>query len=153
MRCKNCIFVWYVLRNSLNKCYRINPKSKLSLKELRESFDCNVFNGTQCLYPTEKARNFQPAMRTLLKECEQLAIMLLKMLSNALVLPEQDYFLQHHQCLWDESVPNFSSLRSLYYPKIHKDVTGAIRFDEHTDYGTFTLLFQDSIGGLEVNST
>jgi len=76
--------------------------------------------------------------------------MILKMLADALDLSDQDYFLRHHKSLWDESVPNYTSLRSLFYPQITEDISGAIRFDEHTDYGTFTLLFQDSIGGLEV---
>jgi isopenicillin N synthase-like dioxygenase len=28
---------------------------------------------------------------------------------------------------------------------------GQIRLGEHTDYGTMTLLFQDQVGGLQVN--
>ncbi|ODN05973.1 hypothetical protein Ocin01_00708 [Orchesella cincta] len=130
----------------------INPKSNTCLKELRESFDCNIYNVSSCPYPDKGAEGFKPAMHTLMSECKELAIMILKMLGDALDLSDQEYFLRHHRCLWDESAPNFTSLRSLFYPQITKDISGAIRFDEHTDYGTFTLLFQDDVGGLEVKT-
>ena len=47
---------------------------------------------------------------------------------------------------------NSSELRLNHYPggvmsDMHK---GARRISEHTDFGTVTLLFQDSIGGLEI---
>ena len=47
---------------------------------------------------------------------------------------------------------NTSELRLNHYPSI--DIAevnkGAKRISEHTDHGTITLLFQDSVGGLEV---
>lgn len=131
-------------------CCSINPKSKSCLKELRESFDCNIFNESECAYPDAEAADFKPSVQALMKECKRLSIVLLKMLADALNLSDQNYFLRHHHSLLDNTIPNYTSLRSLYYPKIEEDISGKIRFDEHTDYGTFTLLFQDSIGGLEV---
>lgn len=50
-------------------------------------------------------------------------------------------------------LPNMSELRLNYYPSISiKDLkSGHInRISEHTDFGTVTLLFQDSVGGLEI---
>ena len=47
-----------------------------------------------------------------------------------------------------------TQLRYNFYPKVEelKQVkTDQIRCGEHTDYGAITLLFQDSIGGLEVS--
>ncbi|XP_045209160.2 uncharacterized protein LOC123561061 isoform X2 [Mercenaria mercenaria] len=49
---------------------------------------------------------------------------------------------------------NPTTLRSLYYPPIPLDMTtkpGEIRFPEHSDYGTISFLFQDEVGGLEVD--
>jgi isopenicillin N synthase-like dioxygenase len=50
-------------------------------------------------------------------------------------------------------MPNMSELRLNYYPPIDiQDLkSGRInRISEHTDFGTVTLLFQDSVGGLEI---
>ena len=47
-----------------------------------------------------------------------------------------------------------TQLRYNFYPKVEelKQVkTDQIRCGEHTDYGAITVLFQDSIGGLEVS--
>ena len=42
-------------------------------------------------------------------------------------------------------------IRDRYYPPLGDEpVTDTTRCGEHTDYGTFTLLAQDSEGGLEV---
>ena len=58
-----------------------------------------------------------------------------------------------HVDLISRCLPNVSELRLNYYPSIDvKDLkTGRInRISAHTDFGTVTLLFQDSVGGLEV---
>lgn len=53
----------------------------------------------------------------------------------------------------DHCLPNASEMRLNYYPRVDiKDLrSGSMnRISEHTDFGTVTLLFQDSVGGLEV---
>lgn len=49
-----------------------------------------------------------------------------------------------------------NTLRLLHYPKVEKEVfrinPGQVRAGEHSDYGSITLLFQDSRGGLQVKS-
>lgn len=49
-----------------------------------------------------------------------------------------------------------NNLRLLHYPAVKKSVfkdnPGQVRAGEHSDYGSITLLFQDSVGGLEVKS-
>jgi isopenicillin N synthase-like dioxygenase len=47
---------------------------------------------------------------------------------------------------------NTSELRLNHYPATSAESIrqGAKRISEHTDFGTITLLFQDSVGGLEI---
>lgn len=46
---------------------------------------------------------------------------------------------------------NGTTFRLIYYPPLGEEpLPGSTRCGEHTDYGTFTLLAQDSEGGLEV---
>lgn len=47
---------------------------------------------------------------------------------------------------------NKSELRLNHYPACEASQIrkGAMRISEHTDFGTLTLLFQDSVGGLEI---
>ena len=49
-----------------------------------------------------------------------------------------------------------NNLRLLHYPAVKKSVfklnPGQVRAGAHSDYGSITLLFQDSVGGLEVQS-
>lgn len=44
-----------------------------------------------------------------------------------------------------------NNFRALYYPAGRKDILDQqVRAGKHTDYGSFTYLFQDDVGGLQV---
>ena len=51
---------------------------------------------------------------------------------------------------------NPTALRLLYYPPLPEEAIikpEQVRCGEHSDYGSITLLFQDSVGGLEVSNS
>lgn len=65
---------------------------------------------------------------------------------------EEHFFSSRHQFMFQGAEKNRTIFRSLYYPKLaDEDIEpGVIRCGAHSDYGAITLLFQDSMGGLEV---
>ncbi|KAF8993550.1 thymine dioxygenase [Cyathus striatus] len=77
--------------------------------------------------------------------CYELEIEVLKALSLAFDLGEEYFVRVHTQA--------DNQLRLLHYPSVSADAiknNKVIRIDEHSDFGSITLLFQDDIGGLEV---
>ena len=60
-----------------------------------------------------------------------------------------------HSCAGQGSEVNFTTLRLLHYPPLPTEEEvklGQVRCGEHVDYGSITLLFQDTSGGLEVGN-
>ena len=77
--------------------------------------------------------------------CTQLANQVLQGLALALEIPES-FFIRNHS---DRN----HTLRLLHYPTFEeKPQLGQMRAGEHSDYGSITLLFQDSLGGLEIQT-
>ncbi|KAI9743737.1 MAG: hypothetical protein M1835_002866, partial [Candelina submexicana] len=71
---------------------------------------------------------------------------ILKLISRGIGLTDEEYLLHYHS-------GNGNQLRLLHYPPIpagEVERKVATRMPAHTDWGTITLLFQDSCGGLEV---
>lgn len=61
-----------------------------------------------------------------------------------------DVFLSFHKGMMNQD--NRTTFRMLYYPPLGEaPLPFATRCGEHTDWGTFTLLTQDTEGGLEVH--
>ena len=99
--------------------------------------------------------DFKRTMDQFYQECFALSKEVLKCLALALNLPGgEDYF----EPMMNDADPQ---LRLSYYPPVSTSIitsAGASkqqekdgRISEHTDYGLCTLLFQDGIGGLEVD--
>lgn len=77
--------------------------------------------------------------------CTELANKVLQAFALALQLPA-DFFANNHN-------KQNHTLRSLHYPPIQQPPQpGQVRAGEHSDYGSITLLFQDQVGGLEVQT-
>ncbi|KAM0511060.1 hypothetical protein ACHAPE_010264 [Trichoderma viride] len=61
---------------------------------------------------------------------------------------DEEYFIRFH-------INKDNQIRLLHYPPIEESILRqgkAERIAAHTDYGTITMLFQDDVGGLEVES-
>ena len=78
--------------------------------------------------------------------CNAAAMNLCEAMAIALGLPESFFVHQHDQ--------HDNTLRLLHYPPIEQTPSPEqLRAGEHSDYGSFTFLFQDVVGGLEVRNT
>ncbi len=90
---------------------------------------------------------FQPFIRAHILKRVAIAQRLARALALSLDLDE-DYLDDAHRH------PN-CSLTYNYYPSLDPDTVGRTQWgiSPHTDYGSFTLLSQDALGGLEVRST
>ncbi|MEH2239803.1 isopenicillin N synthase family dioxygenase [Nostoc sp.] len=77
--------------------------------------------------------------------CTELANTILQAFPLALELPEDFFITRHNQ--------QNHTLRLLHYPPLQTpQKPGQVRAGEHCDYGSITLLFQDDVGGLEVQT-
>jgi isopenicillin N synthase-like dioxygenase len=73
---------------------------------------------------------------------------LLELIALALDLPKGTFTRYHAP-----SKENFDNFELMHYPPVTSSsdtATSAYRISPHTDWGTLTLLFQSSVGGLEV---
>lgn len=89
---------------------------------------------------------FATRMKAFYTQCLQASFRLMRVLAAALNVPPE-FFVQHHS---GENV----TLRLLHYPAVAADSlqAGQLGAGAHTDYGLLTLLFQQAIGGLEVQA-
>ncbi|EAU30235.1 conserved hypothetical protein [Aspergillus terreus NIH2624] len=115
--------------------------------DLKESFDMGP-NGDE-LYPNiwtdeHDLPGFRAFMEDFYERCQALHLQLLSAIARSMQLPDS--------YLAALCAPNSSELRLNYYPAVPRSalVSGNMRISSHTDFGTITLLFQDCVGGLEV---
>ncbi|KAF2122032.1 hypothetical protein BDV96DRAFT_482472 [Lophiotrema nucula] len=130
--------------------YDANELAKLrqDMPDFKESFESgNTTDESQpnIWLPEEKLPGFRSFMESFFPECENLVHGILDALSIALKVPEPGLSPTHSESLFQ--------LRILHYPSIGADElrkNKRSRINAHSDFGTLTLLFQDSVGGLEV---
>ncbi len=93
--------------------------------------------------PISPAEN--PYILAFYQACTEVANRVLQAFALALELPEDFFATRHNQ--------QNHTLRSLHYPPVQQPpLPEQVRAGEHSDYGSITLLFQDDIGGLEVQT-
>lgn len=85
--------------------------------------------------------DFQPTFTSFFSVCYGAQLAILDAISIGLGLPAQTLGQLH--------VDQSNELRLTHYPAVERDdFTHSTRIAAHTDFGTITLLFQDSVGGL-----
>lgn len=95
--------------------------------------------------PDDTLPGFREFMMRFFDTCYAVALDLLRAIALGMGLPEH-FFAEYH-------TKRDNQLRLLHYPPVEAELlrTGTMeRIAAHTDFGTMTLLFQDQVGGLEV---
>ena len=116
----------------------------LLLSDLKESFSIGPEHEQTIHWPS-KPFSMPSIWLNYYEQCHRLSQHLYRLFALALNLDE-DWF--------DEKITKHrSALRSLYYPPLSSPLpSNQYRSSAHTDYGAFTILKQDSIGGLQVQN-
>ncbi|CAG0880738.1 unnamed protein product [Darwinula stevensoni] len=118
-------------------------------EEIRETYDMRDFSPS-ALFPDQHVPKFRLVFEELYRECRTLGHRLLDYLGIGLGL-EEGFLSGKHRNVGTEW--NGTALRTLFYPPVSvPEEDYVIRCASHSDYGSLTLLFQDDVGGLEVQT-
>ena len=118
--------------------------SSLLLSDLKESFSIGPDHEQSIRWPS-KPHSMPSIWLNYYQQCHRLSEHLYRLFALALNLDEHwfDKKITEHR----------SALRALYYPSFASPLpSNQYRSSAHTDYGAFTILKQDSIGGLQVQN-
>lgn len=118
--------------------------------DLKEAFNYSTFSSSN-VRPVKELPEFTSCIESFFRTFQELSMHVMKVIELSLGI-ETDFFVSKHQRMG--SLLNPSTLRAAFYPPVEKSslMENQTRCGEHSDYGTFTLLFQDKNGGLEVMS-
>ncbi|KAL6237455.1 hypothetical protein BDW75DRAFT_228650 [Aspergillus navahoensis] len=95
--------------------------------------------------PEESLPGFRGFFAKFFNTCSDLQTLMLRLVAVGMGLDE-GFFLQYHS-------ERTNQCRLLHYPPVEEELLRAgkaERIAAHTDFGTMTILFQDEVGGLEV---
>ncbi|KAH9942547.1 Clavaminate synthase-like protein [Amylocystis lapponica] len=99
-------------------------------------------------WPRESdAPGFKETMMHFFQTCHELHVVIMRAIALGLDLDEMFFEDKIHE--------QYHNLRLLSYPPIRTEILqqeGQARVGAHSDFGTLTLLFQDAVGGLEVEN-
>ncbi len=119
----------------------LDPSKPADLKETFTSRNlANLPSGPE-LWPNPQ---FEAFMRVFYKRVRQISSDVMSAFALALDLAP-DFFEDKHTGLTQ-------TMRLLHYPPVEAVSEGQLGAGAHSDYGTLTVLFQDSAGGLEVQN-
>ncbi|KAF2847609.1 Clavaminate synthase-like protein [Plenodomus tracheiphilus IPT5] len=136
---------WRLKDAELNQGYTGDGDEANGGIDHKESYEHRRFKNPACPNDAELV-GFRKTMDAFYEQCYVLGMQVLKCLAIAMDLGD-DFFTD----ITKQADPQ---LRILHYPSIEKKIIeqeGHARIIPHTDFGLCTLLFQDSVGGLEVD--
>lgn len=121
---------------------RLNPNKP---GDLKEAFNIGNKGTQESLESTPTLLEKDSCIFTFYEACTELANTVLQVFALALELPTDFFVTRHNQ--------QNHTLRLLHYPPLQTlPQAGQVRAGEHSDYGSITILFQDEVGGLEVQT-
>ncbi|KAM7223009.1 Clavaminate synthase-like protein [Rhypophila decipiens] len=120
------------------------------ISDFKESYEIGSEHDDQqqnIWLPDDVLDGFRTYFSALYERLDKVADMILDAIGVGLGLDEEA-----HAALMALHSNRHCQLRLLHYPAIEKDMSDSVfaRLPAHNDWGTFTLLFQDSNGGLEL---
>ncbi|EDX13941.1 GD18450 [Drosophila simulans] len=117
--------------------------------ELRHAY--NICKLQDQFLPEHHLPGFSRHINSLVDDFNELGRFILKALAISLSAPPS-FFTDKHSYMLSDDRFNLTTLRMLFYPPVEDQDHGRsfIRCGAHADYCSFTLLAQDSEGGLEV---
>lgn len=128
---------------------KLNPERKVG--DYKEAYNVTP-EDHEIKWPSH-IPEFKSSIQTLFEKCTNLSQRIFDVMSVGLKLKEENFLRDCHRSIGTPK--NQTSLRTLFYPALPDDYEikkDQVRCGEHSDYGTLTLLFQDSCGGLEVRN-
>ncbi|XP_016092480.1 UPF0676 protein C1494.01-like [Sinocyclocheilus grahami] len=116
--------------------------------DLKEAFNTTSLR-TDINWPSEGVDDFRDAHVSFYLRCKELSLRVIRVMALGLNL-EAEVFLSAHKHIGSDV--NGTTLRTLYYPPVNSTCVkeNQLRCGEHSDYGSITLVFQSSEGGLQV---
>lgn len=151
------LFIYFFVDSSFDNyfnTFRHMEDSSNSI-EYREIYDVWGFEQfSESSFPSE-VPHWKSCFDAVRPEIYTLTKKLLRCLGNWLELEDPQALLKFHSFMNDETRirTQTQSRATHYFPIEPKDPSippGATRCGEHTDWGSITLLWQDAVGGLEV---
>ncbi|KAF2207100.1 hypothetical protein CERZMDRAFT_51823 [Cercospora zeae-maydis SCOH1-5] len=142
-------FVGQEFTSGLSRRRELEERQGRRLRDLKETFDWGSTHDS--LYPSvwpdeSLLPGFRAALEKHFAQARELHQNILRALAECIRAPTNT-FLGAHQC-------NDSEARLAHYPSVHAaglgGEYGTSRICEHTDSGSVTLLWQDEVGGLEI---
>ena len=127
---------------------RLDPSKYPGYKEVFNVSGCFLPKSDYSQWPDSISPQFSKTIKNFMAQCKCLSLKLLDILAVGLQLYDIYYFRKCHALMHQEG--NYTALRSLYYPSLPDTPHVKSRLGEHSDYGSITLLFQDQVGGLQV---
>ncbi|XP_061630084.1 uncharacterized protein si:dkey-10o6.2 isoform X1 [Phyllopteryx taeniolatus] len=118
---------------------RVDPNKP---EDLKESFNLTSLNPD---IKWSTSVGFRETQAVFFQRCKELSLRILKVIAHSLDV-DPDIFLSAHRHI--ENDENLTTMRSLYYPPVKRELAkeGQLRCGQHSDYGSITLLFQQSQG-------
>ncbi|KAF1993963.1 Clavaminate synthase-like protein [Amniculicola lignicola CBS 123094] len=138
---------WKLADPEVNQGYTADGAEANGGIDHKECYEHRRFQNRSC--PTESDlpdRHFKTTLDDFYNQCLTLGLQVLKCLAMAMDLGDNFFD--------DITTKADPQLRLLHYPSIEKRIIeqeGHARIIPHTDFGLCTLLFQDQVGGLEID--